>query len=92
MPFGVGEMMRKRAVSVIIPCGKFTPESGKSMRARLQGLHRAAFWRSLGFPNLVLARAARQRNLARRREQEARLQAQKRAGLPAFLNSTRDDL
>jgi len=28
-------------------------------RNRLGGLHRAAFWRSLGFPNLVLAGAAR---------------------------------
>jgi len=27
-------------------------------RYRLGGLHRAAFWRSLGFPNLVRARAA----------------------------------
>jgi hypothetical protein len=62
------------------------------MRAKLGGLRRAAFWRSLGFPNLARARAARQRNLARKREEKARLQAQKRAGLPVFLNSTRDDL
>jgi len=27
-------------------------------RNRLGGLHRAAFWRALGFPNLVRARAA----------------------------------
>jgi len=33
-------------------------------RNRLGGLHRAAFWRALGFPNLVRARAAK----ARKRE------------------------
>jgi hypothetical protein len=37
----------------------FTSVTGRSARARLQGLHRAAFWRVQGFPNLALARAAR---------------------------------
>lgn len=31
----------------------------QSHRNRLHGLARARFWRSLGFPNLVLARAAK---------------------------------
>jgi hypothetical protein len=70
----------------------FTSETAKKARARSHGLRRAKFWRALGFPNLVLAPAARQRSLARKREEEARLQAQKRAGLPSFMNSTRDDV
>ena len=40
----------------------------KAMRARSHGLRRARFWRALGFPNLALAREARARNCARRRE------------------------
>jgi hypothetical protein len=39
-------------------------------RNRLGGLHRAAFWRSLGFPNLVRARAAK----AKKREQRLKLE------------------
>jgi len=40
-------------------------------RNRLGGLHRAAFWRKLGFPNLVRARAAKARIRAERRRQKA---------------------
>jgi hypothetical protein len=38
---------------------------------RLCGLHRAAFWRKQGFPNLVRARAAMAKIRAERRRQEA---------------------
>jgi hypothetical protein len=84
--------MRTSSVSSIIPNVPFTSDNAYSMRQRWHGLHRAAFWRALGFPNLVLARAARQRNLARRREQKARADAETKAGLYAFLNSSRQDL
>ncbi len=50
------------------------------MSARSHGLRRAAFWRALGFPNLVLARAARQRNLSRKHEEKARAQAEDKSG------------
>ena len=46
----------------------FTHENAKAMRARSHGLRRAQFWRALDFPNLVLAREARGRNCAQRRE------------------------
>jgi hypothetical protein len=80
------------SVSGIIPNMLFTSDNAYSMRQRWHSLHRAAFWRALGFPNLVRARAVRQRNLDRRREQKARARAEARAGLRAFLNSSRDDL
>jgi hypothetical protein len=36
----------------------------------LGGLHRAAFWRQLGFPNLVLARAALANKVRQRKLEE----------------------
>ena len=36
----------------------FNSRTALAARNRLGGLHRAAFWRELGFPNLVRARAA----------------------------------
>ena len=86
------ELIRRDCVSGIIPDMPFTCENAKSMRARSHGLRRAAFWRALGFPNLVLARAVRQRNLALSVRKKAYLQGKKRAGLDALLNITRDDL
>jgi len=86
------DIMPTTLVSGIIPNVPFTPDNAYSMRQRWHGLHRAAFWRALGFPNLVLARAARRRNLARKREEKARAQAEVKSGLPAFLNSSREDL
>lgn len=41
-------------------------DRARRMRARLNGRKRAAFWRALGFPNLVLAREA----LRRKREDQ----------------------
>ena len=38
---------------------------------RMCGLHRAAYWRELGFPNLVRARAAMAKIRAERRREEA---------------------
>jgi hypothetical protein len=84
--------MRTSLVSGIIPDVLFTSDNAYSMRQRWHGLHRAACWRALGFPHLVLARSARQRNLARRREQKARAEAEAKAALYAFLNSFREDL
>ena len=37
----------------------FTSETALSSLNRWKGRRRAAFWRSIGFPNLVLARAAK---------------------------------
>ena len=34
------------------------PPGARQLRCRLQGLHRAAFWRRQGFPNCARARAA----------------------------------
>jgi len=65
----------------------FTSENAFLMRQRACGLRRAAFWRALGFPNLVLARAARQRKV-----RERQLQAKKEAALRPYLESIRDDL
>jgi hypothetical protein len=48
----------------------FNSRTALAVRNRLGGLHRAAFWRELGFPNLVLARAAK----AKKREQRLRLE------------------
>jgi hypothetical protein len=83
--------MRTSLVSGIIPNVPFTSDNAYSMRQRWHGLHRAAFWRALGFPNLVLARAARERNLARQ-QQKARAEAEAKAALYAFLNSSCEDL
>lgn len=35
------------------------PDIARRARCRLQGLHRAAFWRALGWPNLKRASAKR---------------------------------
>lgn len=49
-------------------------EAGYLARCRLGGLHggprRAAFWRELGWPNLVLARAAKARKRQERLKRE----------------------
>ena len=43
----------------------------RQLRCRLQGLHRAAFWRAQGFPNLARARAVQAKLRAQRRREEA---------------------
>jgi hypothetical protein len=55
----------------------FTHESAVIARSRKGSLHRAAFWRAQGFPNLVKARAT---YLANRRKAwaEAAVQAEPR--------------
>jgi hypothetical protein len=63
--------------------------SPRQLRARLQGLHRAAFWRAQGFANLVRARAARAANRARRREEQA--EEQRQAELRGALENLRQD-
>jgi hypothetical protein len=63
--------------------GYLTSAQGRSLRAKRAGLKRAAYWRAQGFPNLVLARAAkeakRQRAQARAAEEEYRRWAERRA-------------
>jgi hypothetical protein len=49
----------------------------KAMRARSHGLRRAQFWRALGFPNLVLARARMAEIRALRKQVAADLEARK---------------
>ena len=75
--------MEVSLVRIIIPCMPFTSVTGRSARARLQGLHRAAFWRVQGFPNLALARAARaakrQQALAQAEQKEYRRYAERLA-------------
>jgi len=46
--------------------------SGLRSRCRQGGLARARFWRRLGFPNLVLARAARWKGHVTRAERAAK--------------------
>jgi len=46
------------------------PDHALTARDRLGGLHRAAFWRKLGFPNLVRARAALANKVRLRRLEE----------------------
>jgi hypothetical protein len=62
--------------------GYLTSAQGRSLRAKRAGQLRAAFWRAQGFPNLVLARAAkaakRQQALGRAAEEEARRYAERR--------------
>ena len=48
----------------------FTSETALSSLNRWKGRRRAAFWRKLGFPNLVLARAAKARKREERLERE----------------------
>ena len=51
-------------------------DSGYRARCRYAGLKRAAYWRALGHPNLVLARIASQATYAaRRRAKELAAQA-----------------
>ena len=58
-------------------------------RSRKGGLRRAAFWRALGFPNLVLARAKWKQMREERAQQQKREYAQSRNR--TMLDSTRDD-
>ena len=46
-----------------------TSAQGRSLRAKRAGQMRARFWRTQGFPNLVLARAAKSEKRRRREEQ-----------------------
>jgi hypothetical protein len=46
------------------------PQLARHMFNRLCGLHRAAFWREQGFPNLVRARAALANKVRMRRLEE----------------------
>jgi hypothetical protein len=48
----------------------FNSRTALAARNRLGGLHRAAFWRALGFPNLVRARAALANKVRLRRLEE----------------------
>jgi hypothetical protein len=48
----------------------FDSRTALAARNRLGGLHRAAFWRELGFPNLVRARAALANKVRLRRLEE----------------------
>jgi len=48
----------------------FTSETALSSLNRWKGQHRAAFWRKLGFPNLVRARAALANKVRLRRLEE----------------------
>jgi hypothetical protein len=45
----------------------FTRETARKARARSHGLHRAAFRRALGWPNLQRARMVHQLNASERR-------------------------
>ena len=58
-----------------MPFSRTNSQFAASMRARLQGLHRAAFWAEQGYPNLQRAWAARKRNAALRREAKLAQQA-----------------
>jgi hypothetical protein len=52
------------------------PDAARRARCRLNGLHRAAFWRALGFPNLKRATEAHKANAAKRRAEKERLALQ----------------
>jgi hypothetical protein len=67
-------------------------EAARFIRCQFAGRCRAAYWRALGFPNLVRARERLAQIRAGRRRDQERQQVQERAGLRAFLESTRDDL
>jgi hypothetical protein len=67
--------------------GERTGESdvARQLRCRLQGLHRAAYWRAQGFPNLARARAVQAKLRAQRRREEAARQFSPHAlGLSKF--------
>jgi hypothetical protein len=54
----------------------FTSVTGRKARARLQGLHRAAYWKKLGYINCTLARAAQARYREERKQAALALQQQ----------------
>lgn len=68
----------------------FTSDSGKFYRRRLAGLRRAAFWKALGNPNLVLARAKHSENARLRREAKALVELERKSGQRALLDSDRE--
>jgi hypothetical protein len=51
----------------------FNSRTANAARNRLARLHRAASWRKLGFPNLVLVRKARWKGHGRKRPDEVDL-------------------
>ena len=63
----------------------FTHDNARAMRARLQGLHRAEFWRTQNWENLRRATAVFVANCARRRAEKAKAKA-----LKPYLDSTRE--
>lgn len=67
----------------------FTRSTALKARWRKGGLHRAAFWRKQGFPNLALARAAYAK--MRQERKLAKEQASQIASNRPLLDSTRDD-
>ena len=56
-----------------------TSEAALSSLNRLKGQHRAAFWRKLGFPNLVRARTALANKVRLRRLEEWKREELRRA-------------
>lgn len=67
-------------------------EKHRFLRYRMMGQRRAAFWRALGFPNLVRARARAAELRAQRVAKEQQAAAERADHLDAFMESTRDDL
>lgn len=65
---------------------------GRFYKYAKKGRARAAYWRALGYPNLVKAWAGRARYCRELRERRAREAEQKRQQLDAYLESTREDL
>lgn len=64
----------------------FTAENAASIaryaRSQRHGLNRAAFWRSLGFPNCVLARAAKAEKARLKKLAETRQDKPRSRNLP----------
>jgi hypothetical protein len=58
----------------------FNSETARAAYCRFAGLRRAAFWRALGFPNLVRAREARARKRARAAAEQASLSTKRPRG------------
>ena len=65
--------------------------SALAARNRLGGLHRAAFWRKLGFPNLMRARAALANKVRLRRLEEWKREELQRTPF-ALLDDPPDEL
>lgn len=63
--FYLTELPFLRSYPILMP---FTHENGYACRCRGAGLARAAYWRALGFPNLVLARKARWKDHVKKSE------------------------